>query len=198
MKRLRVTSILWVHNIYECVPQIQCWNALMHHPESIDIISASVLTRESIAVHPKPWIWHQILLRHYFAVVLLVEVVLLSVEVTQFLVQWLIEQLDIPLSSADVVQHILDFVVAKRLPRVVLQDSVLHVSRIIAHLASILLMSLVLQKNLADPGEWFASWENRDDRSLCLCENRASASCSSCRTCICTSYLLIVRLTISC
>ena len=41
---------------------------------------------------------------------------------------------------------------------------------------------------------WFsraclASWENRDKRSLHLCENRKSASCSSCRTCICTLCL---------
>ena len=33
------------------------------------------------------------------------------------------------LSSADVVRHFLDFVVAKRLPSVVLEDSVLYVSR---------------------------------------------------------------------
>ena len=37
-----------------------------------------------------------------------------------------------------------------------------------------------------------ASWDNRDDSSLRLWENRASASCSSCQTCICT--LKIVRL----
>ena len=41
-----------------------------------------------------------------------------------------------------------------RLPRVVLEDSVLHVSRIIAHLASILRMLSPLPKFLADPQEF--------------------------------------------
>ena len=85
------------------------------------------------------------------------------VEVDQFLVQRLIEQLQILqtslgiavfpkpiLSSADVVQHLLGFVVAKRLPRAVLEDSVLYVSRTIAHLASILLMLLPSPNVLAD------------------------------------------------
>ena len=54
------------------------------------------------------------------------------------------------LSGADVVKHILDFVVAKRLPSVVLEDSVLYASRTLAHLAFILLMSLPLPKFLAD------------------------------------------------
>ena len=54
------------------------------------------------------------------------------------------------LSSADVVQHILDFVVAKLLPRVVLEDSIVYVSRIIAHLASILLLLLASPNCLAD------------------------------------------------
>ena len=77
---------------------------------------------------------------HFCDVVLLVVVLLLFVKVEQFLVQRLIAQLEIlqtsidmfvfpepVLSSADVVQHILDFVVAKRLPSVVLEDS--YVSR---------------------------------------------------------------------
>ena len=76
---------------------------------------------------------HQLLLCHYCDVVLPVKVLLLFVEVDQFLVQWLNEQLNILrtsvdiavfpepiLSSADGVQHFLDFVVARRLPRVVL------------------------------------------------------------------------------
>ena len=59
----------------------------------------------------------------------------LFVEVVQFLVHWLNEQLEILqtfleigvspepiLSSANVVQRILDFVVAQRLPSVVLED----------------------------------------------------------------------------
>ena len=59
----------------------------------------------------------------------------LLVEVDQFLVQWLNQQLEILqtflniavfperiLSSADVAQHILDLFVAKRLPRVVHED----------------------------------------------------------------------------
>ena len=36
---------------------------------------------------------------------------------------------------------------------------------------------------------WFASWEDRAYSSLCLCENHASASCSRCRSCICTLQL---------
>ena len=68
---------------------------------------------------------HQFSLCHCCGVVLLVEVLLLFVEVDQFLVQRLIEQLEIlrtfvdiavfpeqVLSSADVVQRIVDFVVA--------------------------------------------------------------------------------------
>ena len=83
-------------------------------------------------------------------------VIPLFVEVDQFLVQQPIEQFDTfqtfldkcaflapILSNTDVVQHILDFVVVKRLPRVVLEDSVLYVNRIMAHLASILLMLLL-------------------------------------------------------
>ena len=66
----------------------------------------------------------QFLLCHFGDVVLLVDFRLLSVEVDQFLVQLLIEQLEIPqtsldivfpepsLSCADSVQRILDFVVA--------------------------------------------------------------------------------------
>ena len=85
------------------------------------------------------------LLFHYFDVVLLVRVLPLFVEVDQFLVQQPIGQFEILqtfldiavfreriLSSADVVQHIIDFVAAKRLPRVVLEHSVLDVSRMIA------------------------------------------------------------------
>ena len=75
------------------------------------------------------------------------------VEVDQFLVQQPIEQFEILqtlldiavfpepiLSSADVVQHIIDVVLAERLPRGALEDSVLCVSRKLAHLASMLLM----------------------------------------------------------
>ena len=90
----------------------------------------------------------QILLCHYCDFVLL-GVILLFVEVDQFLVQQLIEHfviletsLDIDLfpepilSSADVVQRTLDSVVAKRPPRFVLESSVLYVSRVLAHIAS--------------------------------------------------------------
>ena len=44
------------------------------------------------------------------------------------------------LSGAGVVQGIFGFVVAKRLPRAVLEDSILYVSRTLAHLVSLLLM----------------------------------------------------------
>ena len=54
------------------------------------------------------------------------------------------------LSSADVVQQNIGSVVAKRLPIVVLENSVLHVSRTLVRLVSILLMSLPLPKCLAD------------------------------------------------
>ena len=57
------------------------------------------------------------------------------------------------LSSVDVVQHILDSVVAKRLPRVVFEGSVLYVSRIFAHLGPIFLMLPPSPKFLADPPE---------------------------------------------
>ena len=53
------------------------------------------------------------------------------------------------LSGSDVV-HILDFVVVKRLPRVVLECSVVWENRTIAHLVSVLLMSLLLPNFLAD------------------------------------------------
>ena len=66
------------------------------------------------------------------------------------------------LSSADVVQGILDFVVAKRFPRAVLEDSMLYVSRTLAHLVSLLLM-LPLPQNSS-------SWENLDNSFLCLWE----------------------------
>ena len=77
----------------------------------------------------------QFLFCQYFDIVLLLEVLLLLLEVYQFLVQRLIEQLKILetsldiavfleaiLSSDDVAQRILDFVVVKRLPRVELED----------------------------------------------------------------------------
>ena len=54
------------------------------------------------------------------------------------------------LSSADVAQHFLDFVVAQRVPSVVHEDSVLDVSRILGRLDSILLMSPPLPKFVAD------------------------------------------------
>ena len=90
----------------------------------------------------------------------------LFVEVDQFLVQQPIEQFEILqtfrdiavfpepiLSSADVVQHILDFAAAKRVPRVVLDDSVRYASRTVAHLASILPLLLSLPNVLAAPQE---------------------------------------------
>ena len=55
------------------------------------------------------------------------------------------------LSSSDVVQHILDLIVAKRLPRVVLEDSVLDVCRLFAHLVSKRLFVTSVTKCLADP-----------------------------------------------
>ena len=98
--------------------------------------------------------------------VFLVGVLPLFVEVDQFLVHQPIEQLEILetflslagfpepiLSSADVVQHILDVVVAKRLPRVLLEDSDLYVGRILAHPAHLLLMLLPLPFFLADRRE---------------------------------------------
>ena len=107
----------------------------------------------------------QILLFHC-DVVLLAGVLPLFVEVDQLLVQHPIEQFEILqtsldilvfpepiLSSADVVQHILDFVVATRLPCVVLEDPILYVSRIIAHLASTLLLLLPLPDSVANPHE---------------------------------------------
>ena len=83
-----------------------------------------------------------------------------------FLVQWPIGQFEILhtvidiavlpgpiLSSADVVQYIIDLVVVKHLPRVVLDDSVLCVSHTITYLASIHLLLLPLPNVLTDPQE---------------------------------------------
>ena len=96
-----------------------------------------------------------ILLFHNYEVVLLVSVLPLFVEVDHFLVHLSIEQFEIletsldvavflgPIvSSAVVVQRTLVFVVAKRLPRVVLEDSIRCVCPIIGNLASILPMLL--------------------------------------------------------
>ena len=58
------------------------------------------------------------------------------------------------MSSADVTHHILDFVVAKRLPHVMLENPVPYTSRKIADLASILLMLHPLPKVLADSYEF--------------------------------------------
>ena len=85
-----------------------------------------------------------ILLFHYSEAVLLARVLPLFDEVEQFLVQPLIEQLEIAfpepiLSSADVVQRIIDFIYAQRLPSVLLEDSVLYVNRVLARLVLILL-----------------------------------------------------------
>ena len=55
------------------------------------------------------------------------------------------------LSIADVAQHILEFVVVKHLPWVVLDGSVLYVRRIIDRLASMLLMLPLLPNFHADP-----------------------------------------------
>ena len=43
MNELGVTASLWVREIYDCVPQIQCWNALHDNPVSSDMMSAAVL-----------------------------------------------------------------------------------------------------------------------------------------------------------
>ena len=91
---------------------------------------------DSLTIEP------HILLCHYCDVVLLARVLSLFVEVDQFLVQQPIEQFEILqtcldiavfreaiLSGADVVQKIHDFVVARRLSRVVLEDSAWYVRR---------------------------------------------------------------------
>ena len=76
----------------------------------------------------------RILLFHYFDVVLVVRLLPLFVKVDKFLVQQPIQQFEILqtflgvsvfepiLSSADVAQQILHFVVAQRISRVVLED----------------------------------------------------------------------------
>ena len=59
---------------------------------------------------------------HYFDVVLLVRVLPLFVDIDQLLVQQDIAVFpETILSGADAVQHVIDVVVAKRLPRVVLK-----------------------------------------------------------------------------
>ena len=150
---------------------------------------------------PDSWtIEPQFLPFHYYDVVLLVIVLPLFVEVAQFLVQQPNKQLEIlqafldivefpepVLSSADLAQRILDLVVLKRLPRVVLQNSVLYVSRkLLISSPYFCFVFSVTRCSRRLSRAWFASWENRNNLSLCLWENRASASCSSCRTCTCT------------
>ena len=71
---------------------------------------------------------------------------------------------------------------AWRLPSVVLEDWILHVNHVLFPLASILLMSLPSPTFLA----YFQELGLLPERIACHWENRVSASCSSCRTCICT------------
>ena len=83
----------------------------------------------------------QILLFHYSEAVLLARVLPLFDEVDQFLVQPLIEQLEIAfpepiLSSADVVQRIIDFVYAQRPSRVYCLKTQFSTSIVYLHVSS--------------------------------------------------------------
>ena len=85
---------------------------------------------------------------------------------------------------------------AKRLPRVVLEDSVLHVTRKIAHLASIHLLLLPLPKFLADPQELdLLPGETEKNRSLSL---RKSRICFLCELSNLYLHIIIVRPTLPC
>ena len=59
------------------------------------------------------------------------------------------------LSSADVVQRILDFVVAQRLPNAVHEDSVRNVNHELVRIVSFILMSLVLPNFLSEFEEFY-------------------------------------------
>ena len=93
------------------------------------------------------------MLCHCCVVVLLVEIHHLFVQVDQLLVLQPFGQFEILrtsleiavfsepiLSCADIVQHTLDCVAAKRLPRAMLEDSSVNLIQLTAHLASLLMM----------------------------------------------------------
>ena len=103
------------------------------------------------------------MLCHCCVVVLLVEIHHLFVQVDQLLVLQPIGQIEILrtsleidvfpepiLSCAAVVQHTLDCVAAKRLPRAILEDSSVSVNRLTAHLVSLLMMSPPMPNFLVD------------------------------------------------
>ena len=80
------------------------------------------------------------------------------------------------LSSADVVQRILVFVVTERLPSVVREGSVLGVNHVLVRLVSILLLSLPSPKFLADLQLLHLLPEKMAIAiPLCLWDNRAPA-----------------------
>ena len=143
-------------------------------PDALQLHKFRSATDESLAVLPKSWICGNpalpdsliveflFLLCHYWDVVRLVRVLPLFGKVDQILAQQPIEQFEILQAALDIAVFpqpilfsadvFLFFVVAKR-PRAVLENSFLYVSRMIAHLASILLMLLSFPKFVADPQE---------------------------------------------
>ena len=155
---------------------------------------------DSLTIRP------QLLLCHHYDVVVLVRDLPLLVEVDQFLLQRLSEQFEIffkhlsillcflnqSLSSADVVQRILDFLFCVTSSTcVVFEDSDLYVGRRIAHTSDVTPVTRISRRSSR---AWCASWENRDNRSLSL----RKSSCSSCRTCVCICTENNAHLTISC
>ena len=144
-------------------------------PDALQLHNFHSATDESLAVLPGSWICGNPALPdslivkflflpcHYCDVVRLVRVLPLFGKVDQILAQQPIEQFEILQAALDIAVFpqpilfsadvFLFFVVAKRLPRAVLENSFLYVSRMIAHLASILLMLLSFPKFVADPQE---------------------------------------------
>ena len=136
----------------------------------------------------------RIMLCHCCRVVLLITILLLFVAVDQFLVQRLIERLEILQTSLDIAvfpepilpgADVVQQNVAWRLPSVVLDDfSSVRESYTCSSSPPYFWCHFRYQFSRWFSRAWYASWEDRDNSSLCLSENRTSASCSSCRTCI--------------
>ena len=142
---------------------------------------------------------HQILLCHYFDVVLLVEVMVLCVEFDQLLVQPLVEQLEILQTSLDIAVFLEPILSSLGRPRVLLTLLWRNVCRVLCMETEF--CSQIMYLFVSPP--YFCCQFHYQNLSLILkslicflresrwqfplsLENRASASCSSCRTCICT------------
>ena len=130
-----------------------------------------------------------ILLCHCCDVVLLVVVLLLFVKVDQIMVQWLIEHFDILQTSLDIAvfpwtnlvkcwsspAHAWFCCFETSSARSAWRLSAGRKSRTCSSHFRICDVTSVTKCSRWSSRAWFASWENRENSSLCLCENRASA-----------------------